>query len=45
MLSSELGMPTIIVNISYRVGIFGFMASQDIKQDTGTGINGNWGLL
>jgi len=42
-ISSEIGCPTIFVTVNYRLGFFGFLASDDIKEDNATygGGNGN----
>jgi len=40
-------MPTIIVTMNYRVGFYGFLASEDIKADNAAfgGGNGNQGIV
>lgn len=40
-------MPTIIVTMNYRVGMYGFLASGDIKADMAAhgGGNGNQGIV
>lgn len=45
--SSEAGMPTIIVTMNYRVGMYGFLASNDIREDMAAhgGGNGNQGIV
>ncbi|EXJ78574.1 hypothetical protein A1O1_08975 [Capronia coronata CBS 617.96] len=47
-ISQEQSMPTIIVTISYRVGVYGFLASKEIKEynrqfgESGVGNYGIW---
>jgi len=46
-ISQELSIPTIIVTISYRVGVYGFLASKEIKEynkQFGEGGVGNYGI-
>ena len=46
-ISQDLGIPTIIVTITYRVGLYGFLASKEIKeynQEFNEGGVGNYGL-
>ncbi|ORY26779.1 Alpha/Beta hydrolase protein [Naematelia encephala] len=45
--SIELGMPTIIITFNYRVGFYGFLASDDIRDDNKQygGGNGNFGVI
>lgn len=45
--SKEINMPTIIVTLNYRVGFYGFLASDDIRDDNAQfgGGNGNQGIL
>ncbi|KAF5370761.1 hypothetical protein D9758_002121 [Tetrapyrgos nigripes] len=42
-ISSDIGCPTIFVTVNYRLGFFGFLASDDIKEDNARygGGNGN----
>lgn len=46
-ISQDLEIPTIIVTITYRVGLYGFLASKEIKeynQEFNEGGVGNYGL-
>jgi carboxylesterase type B len=42
-ISSDIGCPTIFVTVNYRLGFLGFLASDDIKEDSAKfgGGNGN----
>ncbi|KAH8649545.1 Carboxylesterase, partial [Ilyonectria robusta] len=45
--SVEIGMPTVMVTINYRLGVLGFLASDDIRRDNeaaGDKGVGNYGL-
>ena len=36
---------TILVTVNYRVGVFGFMAHEDLRREDVNKSNGNWGIL
>jgi para-nitrobenzyl esterase len=35
----------VVVNMNYRVGVFGFMAHPELSRESGNGVSGNYGLL
>lgn len=46
-ISSKLDTPTIIISINFRLGVFGFLASKEIREynlEFGEGGVGNYGL-
>lgn len=45
--SIQIGKPVVVVNVTYRLNLFGFFSSSDIKSDVeqdGEAVYGNWGL-
>ncbi|KAG2171714.1 hypothetical protein INT43_008094 [Umbelopsis isabellina] len=45
--SIQIGKPVVVVNVTYRLNLFGFFSSSDIKSDVeqdGETVYGNWGL-
>lgn len=42
--AAELGLPVIVASINYRLNVFGFLASEELREYRGDGGVGNLGL-
>jgi carboxylesterase type B len=45
--SVEIGRPVVVVNVTYRLNVFGFFSSSDLKKDVeqdGEDVYGSWGI-
>lgn len=45
--SVAIGRPVVVVNVTYRLNVFGFFSSSDLKKDVekdGEDVYGSWGI-